>query len=46
MAIRNLRYEGDEILSKPAREITVFDDKLKELAQNNDINMEELLELD
>ena len=34
MAIRNLRYEGDEILSKPAREITVFDDKLKELAKD------------
>ena len=34
MAIRNLRYEGDEILSKPAREITVFDEKLKELADD------------
>ena len=34
MAIRNLRYEGDEILSKPAKEITVFDDKLKELAKD------------
>ena len=34
MAIRNLRYEGDEILSKVAREVTVFDDKLKELAQD------------
>ena len=32
MAIRNLRYEGDEVLSKQAREITVFDEKLKELA--------------
>lgn len=32
MAIRNLRYEGDEILSKRAREIEVIDDKIKELA--------------
>ena len=30
MAIRNLRYEGDEILSKRAREIEVIDDKIKE----------------
>ena len=29
MAIRNLRYEGDEILSKRAREIEVIDDKIK-----------------
>ena len=34
MAIRNLRYEGDEILSKRAREIDVIDDKIKELAQD------------
>ena len=34
MAIRNLRYEGDEILSKRAREIEVIDDKIKELAQD------------
>ena len=33
MAIRNLRYEGDEILNKRAREIDVIDDKIKELAQ-------------
>ena len=32
MAIRNLRYEGDEILSKRAREIEKIDDKIKELA--------------
>lgn len=32
MAIRNLRYENDEILSKRAREIEVIDDKIKELA--------------
>lgn len=29
MAIRNLRYEGDEILSKKSREIEVIDDKLQ-----------------
>lgn len=34
MAIRNLRYEGDEILSKRAREIEVIDDKIKELAKD------------
>ena len=34
MAIRNLRYEGDEILTKRAREIEVIDDKIKELAQD------------
>ena len=32
MAIRNLRYEGDEILKKRAREIEVIDDKIRELA--------------
>lgn len=34
MAIRNLRYEGDEILSKRAREIEVIDDKIRELAKD------------
>ncbi len=34
MAIRNLRFEGDEILSKRAREIEVIDDKIKELAED------------
>ena len=34
MAIRNLRYEKDEILSKRSREIDVIDDKIKELAQD------------
>lgn len=34
MAIRNLRYDGDEILRKRSREITVIDDKIKELAQD------------
>ena len=31
MAIRNLRLEGDEILSKKSREIEVIDDKLQTL---------------
>ena len=30
MAIRNLRYENDEILRKRSREIEVIDDKIKE----------------
>ena len=34
MAIRNLRYEGDEILKKVSREITVIDDKIKQLAKD------------
>ena len=34
MAIRNLRYGDDEILTKRAREIEVIDDKLKTLAQD------------
>ncbi len=34
MAIRNLRYEGDEILKKQAREIKEIDDKIKELAKD------------
>lgn len=32
MAIRNLRYENDEILKKRAKEIEVIDDKIRELA--------------
>lgn len=31
MAIRNLRYEGDEILKKKSREVEVIDDKIQEL---------------
>lgn len=31
MAIRNLRYEGDEILKKKSREVEVIDDKLQVL---------------
>lgn len=31
MAIRNLRYEGDEILKKKSRQVEVIDDKLQEL---------------
>ena len=34
MAIRNLRYEGDEILSKKSREIDVIDDRIKQLAED------------
>ena len=34
MAIRNLRYEDDEILRKKSREIEVIDEKIKELAQD------------
>lgn len=32
MAIRNLRYDKDEILRKRSREIDVIDEKIKELA--------------
>ena len=32
MAIRNLRYDNDEILRKRSREIDKIDDKIKELA--------------
>lgn len=32
MAIRNLRFENDEILRKRSREIDVIDDKIKQLA--------------
>ena len=31
MAIRNLRYEGDEILNKKSREIETIDEKLQTL---------------
>lgn len=31
MAIRNLRYEGDEILKKKSRDVEVIDDKLQVL---------------
>ena len=34
MAIRNLRYGDDEILTKKAKEIETIDDKIKELAQD------------
>jgi peptide deformylase len=34
MAIRNLRYDKDEILRKRSREIEVIDDKIKELAED------------
>ena len=28
MALRNLRYDGDEILRKKSKEITVIDDRI------------------
>lgn len=34
MAIRTLRYEGDEILKKKSREIEVIDDRIKQLAED------------
>ena len=34
MAIRNLRYENDEILRKRSREIDIIDDKIKQLAED------------
>ena len=34
MAIRNLRFEDDEILRKRSREIEVIDDRIKELARD------------
>ena len=34
MAIRNLRYEDDEILKKKSREVEVIDDKIRELAED------------
>lgn len=32
MAIRNLRYDGDDILTKRAREVEVIDERIKQLA--------------
>ena len=34
MAIRELRYEGDEILKKKSRKIEVIDDRIKQLAED------------
>ena len=34
MAIRNLRYDGDEILTKKSRKVEVIDEKIKELAMD------------
>lgn len=31
MALRNIRYEGDEILRKKSREVSVVDDKIRAL---------------
>ncbi len=34
MAIRNIRLEKDEILRKKSREVTTYDDKIKELIED------------
>lgn len=34
MAIRKIRFKGDEILTKKARKIEVIDEKIKELAED------------
>ena len=34
MAIRNIRQEGDEILTKKSREVEVIDDKVRELIED------------
>ena len=34
MAIRNLRYEGDEILNKVSKPIEIIDEKIRELAKD------------
>ena len=34
MAIRNIVKEGDEILTKVCRPVTVFDDRLRTLVQD------------
>ena len=39
MAIRELRYDGDEILRKRSRVVEVFDDRLIELIQDMDETM-------
>ncbi|NLB32500.1 MAG: peptide deformylase, partial [Tissierellia bacterium] len=31
MALRNLRYEGDELLRKKSREVAVVDDRIRTL---------------
>ena len=35
MAIRSLRYEGDEILKKNSRKIEVIDDRIKQTDIDN-----------
>ncbi|MDF2949652.1 MAG: peptide deformylase [Sedimentibacter sp.] len=34
MALRNLRYEGDEILRKKSKEVSVVDDKIRTLLED------------
>ena len=41
MAIRNLRFENDEILRKRAREIEVIDDRIRQLAEDMMDTMQE-----
>ncbi len=41
MAIRNLRYQNDEILRKKSREVEVVDDKIRELLNDMDETMHE-----
>ena len=41
MAIRNLRYQNDEILRKKSRKVEVVDDKIRELLDDMDETMHE-----
>lgn len=41
MAIRELRYEGDEILRKKSRIVENFDDKIREIVKDMDETMHE-----
>jgi len=34
MALRNLRYEGDEILRKKSREVPLVDDRIRMLMED------------
>ena len=46
MAIRNLRYKGDEILKKKSREIETIDEKLQTLIDDMIETMHNIMELD
>ena len=41
MAIRELRYEGDEILRKKSRIVENFDEKIREIVKDMDETMHE-----